>query len=149
MKTAIVYYSQHRENTKKLVDAIKTADPQVKLINIGESRISELNEYDYIGIASGICFGKFAKPLMEYLKEKLPTGKDVFALYTCGIKSEKYSKELKNFLQQKECIYHGEYCCLGYVTFGPFKLVGGLSKDHPDDEEIRGAVDFYRKLTGV
>ena len=48
MKTAIVYYSQHHENTKKLVDAIKAADSQVKLINISESRISELNEYDYI-----------------------------------------------------------------------------------------------------
>lgn len=32
MKTAIIFYSQHHKNTGKLVDAIKGADPEVKLI---------------------------------------------------------------------------------------------------------------------
>ena len=148
MRTAIVYYSQHHENTKKLVDAIKAVDPQVKLINISESRISELNEYDYIGIASGIYFGKLAKPLMEYLREKLPSGKSIFAIYTCGTKSDKYTNELKELARQKNCVYHGEYGCLGFDTFGPFKLVGGIAKGHPDETEIQGAVEFYKSITG-
>ncbi len=34
MKTAILYYSQHHGNTKKLLDAIKAADPEVVLIDV-------------------------------------------------------------------------------------------------------------------
>ena len=49
-------------------------------------------------------------------------------------------------MQEKKGIYLGEYGCLGFDTFGPFKLIGGLKKGHPTAEEIRGAVDFYRGL---
>ena len=34
MSTAIVYYSQHHGNTKKLLDTIKEANADVKLIDI-------------------------------------------------------------------------------------------------------------------
>ena len=34
MTTAIVYYSKHHGNTKKLLDAIKKADPAVELIDV-------------------------------------------------------------------------------------------------------------------
>ena len=40
----------------------------------------------------------------------------------------------------------GEYGCLGYDTFGPFKLMGGIAKGHPDGEELCGAVDFFENL---
>ena len=30
MSTAVIYYSRHHENTKKLVDAIKKANPEIK-----------------------------------------------------------------------------------------------------------------------
>ena len=35
---------------------------------------------------------------------------------------------------------------MGFDTFGPFKLVGGIAKGHPDEDEIRGAVEFYEGL---
>ena len=31
----------------------------------------------------------------------------------------------------KNCSVIGKYECLGFDTFGPFKLVGGLQKGHP------------------
>ena len=34
MSTAIIYYSEHHGNTKKLLDAIKAADPAVELIDV-------------------------------------------------------------------------------------------------------------------
>ena len=40
----------------------------------------------------------------------------------------------------------GAYHCLGFDTFGPFKLVGGIAKGHPTEEEIAGATKFYREL---
>ena len=38
MTTAIIYYSKHHGNTKKLVDAIKEAHPEIKTIDITENR---------------------------------------------------------------------------------------------------------------
>jgi len=42
----------------------------------------------------------------------------------------------------------GSYGCRGYDTYGPFKLVGGIAKGHPTEEEIDGAVAFYNKISG-
>ena len=61
MKTAIVYYSQHHGNTKKLLDAIVDADMGVTLINAAEKIEMDLRDYDRIGFASGIYFSSFAK----------------------------------------------------------------------------------------
>ena len=33
------------------------------------------------------------------------------------------------------------------TTFGPFKLMGGLAKGHPDEADIAGAVAFYKEIT--
>ena len=83
---------------------------------------------------------------MEYLKEKLPSGIKIFALFTCGNMSDRYTKELKDIVESKSGKWLGEYGCKGFDTFGPFKLVGGIAKDHPTEGEIAGAVHFYETL---
>ena len=40
----------------------------------------------------------------------------------------------------------GRYISRGYDTYGLFKLVGGLQKGNPTEEEIKRAVDFYKNL---
>jgi flavodoxin len=40
----------------------------------------------------------------------------------------------------------GRFSCKGYDTFGPFKLVGGLAKGHPDDKDLKDAVSFFKGL---
>lgn len=49
-------------------------------------------------------------------------------------------------MDSKNCNFTGRYICAGYDTFGPFKLVGGIQKGHPDADEIAGAVKFYEEL---
>ena len=34
-------------------------------------------------------------------------------------------------------------------TFGPFKLVGGIAKGHPDDKDIQNAVEFVKDLKNI
>lgn len=40
----------------------------------------------------------------------------------------------------------GRFSCKGFDTFGPFKLIGGVAKGHPDDRDLAAAVEFYRNL---
>lgn len=144
MKTAIIYESWHHGNTKKLCDAIKEKF-NADLFDVKEG-VGELEGYDLIGIASGIAYSKFYKEITQFVKDSFPKEKDVFLLYTCGKPSKDFAKEIKNILSDKKCTVKGTYCCKGLDTYGPFKLIGGLNKEHPTEAEIQGAVDFVEKI---
>lgn len=145
MKTVIVYYSKHHGNTKKLLDAIsKTED--VDLLNVIGNTSADLSVYDRIGFASGIYYGSFAKQIISFAEDHLPENKSVFYIYTHGAPKGDFLKGMRNIVARKHCKELGEYRCQGYDTFGPFKLVGGIAKGHPTNEEIAAAVTFYRKL---
>lgn len=149
--TAICYYSQHHGNTKKLLDAIRKSDPGVALIDVAKGAATngpaDLEGYDRIGFASGIYYSSFAKQLVAYLRDRLPEGKDVFFLYTAGAgRNDRFDREISEAAKEKRARILGTYGCSGYDTFGPFKLVGGLKKGHPDAKEIGEAVQFYRSL---
>ncbi|MBQ7432500.1 MAG: flavodoxin family protein [Lachnospiraceae bacterium] len=145
MKTAIVYYSKHHGNTKKLLDAI-AAKEEVVLIDVTEQTTADLSAYDRIGFASGIYYGSFAKQLVTFAKQNLPSGKKVFFLNTCGSERGSYFDSIRGVAKEKQCVEIGAYQCLGFDTFGPFKLVGGIAKGHPTQAELDGAVAFYRSL---
>ena len=145
MNTAIIYYSQHHGNTKKLLDAIAAAE-DVALIDVTADPDADLSAFDRIGLASGIYFSGFAKQLMAYADAHLPEGRDVFFIYTHGAPTGGFLKGIREITGKKKCRELGAYHCLGFDTFGPFKLVGGIAKGHPTEDEIRGAVDFYRGL---
>ena len=145
MKTAIVYYSKHHGNTKKLLDAIAVKH-EVTLIDVTARPPVDLAEYDRIGFASGIYYTSFARQLLAYAAERLPEGKDVFYIYTHGALKGDFLKAIREIAAKKKSREIGEYRCRGFDTFGPFKLVGGIAKGHPTENEIKAAVDFYEHL---
>ena len=59
---------------------------------------------------------------------------------------ESTAEEMKKFLEQKSATVTGVFSCKGYNTYGPFKLIGGLNKHHPDEKDIQNAVQFYENL---
>ena len=147
MKTVIVYYSQHHGNTKKLLDAI-AAENDITLVDVTVQSAADLSGYDRIGFASGIYYTRFAGQILEFARKYLPEGKDVFYIYTHGAPKGDFLKAIREIADKKNCREIGEYHCQGFDTFGPFRLVGGIAKGHPAEEEIREAVNFYRKLGG-
>ena len=147
MKTAIVYASVHHKNTEKVVKAIAEKHPEIELIDATKTILKDLASYDLIGFASGIFYGKFHKSLLSFITENLPLRKRVFVMYTCGSdRSETYLKDIKDLIKSKECTLTAAYSCLAYDTFGPFKLIGGINKGHPNEADLQKAVDFYEGL---
>ena len=55
-------------------------------------------------------------------------------------------KSIEQILDKKRSKVIGKFGCKGYDTFGPFKLVGGIAKGHPDEEDIKNAVEFVKVL---
>ena len=93
MKTAIVFYSRHHGNTKKLLDAIAEKYP-VTLIDATKNPSPDLSGYDAIGFASGIYYSKYHKSVLK-IAENIPAGKKVFFLHTYGAKKEGYFKSIE------------------------------------------------------
>lgn len=145
MKTAIVYYSRHHENTKKLLDAI-AAKNDVTLIDVTSNPETDLSGYDRIGFASGIYYSKFHKTLLEYAEKNMPEGKPTFFIYTYGAEKAGYTKAITEAVSKHHAKILGEFGCFGFNTFGPFKLIGGIAKGHPDQSELANAVAFYEGL---
>lgn len=145
MKTAIIYYSKHHGNTKKLLDAIAKQN-DVTLIDVLQHPQADLSGYDRIGFASGIYYSKFHKSLLQFAEERLPKGRPVFFLYTYGAEKKGYTAAITAAVQKRGARILGEYGCFGFNTFGPFKLIGGMAKGHPTADELTGAVLFYNAL---
>ena len=146
MNTAIVYYSKHHGNTKKLLDAIAQEDHAVILIDVTQQPDSDLSSFDRIGLASGIYFGSFAKQILSFAEVYLPENKAVFYLYTHGAPVGGFLKGIRAIVRRKHCRELGRYHCYGFDTFGPFGKIGGIAKGHPNEKEIAAAVKFYRSL---
>ena len=145
MKTAIVYYSKHHGNTRKLIDAI-AAEHDVTAIDATEATAADLSGYDAVGFASGIYYSKFHKTVLQFAEQNLPEGKDVFFLYTYGAEKKGYTEAITAAVKKHNAHILGEFGCFGFNTFGPFKLIGGIAKGHPDDTDLKNAVNFYNSL---
>lgn len=145
MKTAIVYYSKHHGNTKKLLDAIAERHP-VTLLDVTEEPKVDWDAYDRVGVASGIYYSKFHKKLLKFVEEQLPEGKQTFFLYTYGAEKKGYTDAITKAVEKRHGQILGAFGCFGFNTFGPFKLIGGLAKGHPDQDDLANAVTFYEQL---
>lgn len=145
MRTLIVYHSEHHGNTKKLLDAI-AQEGNVTLLDASCGTDMDCGAYDLIGFASGIYYQKFHKDVVNWAERNLSPGKRVFFLYTCGVKRDSYADDIALAVGRKGAQLVGTHACLGYDTFGPFKLVGGIAKGRPNEEDIAGAIAFYRTL---
>lgn len=145
MKTAVCYYSRHHGNTLKVLEAM-AGEGEVDLIDVTTRQTVRLEGYDCIGFASGIYGFGFHKAVVEFARQYLPQGKPVFFVYTYGGAKGNGPKDLEMIAREKGCPVLGGYSCKGYDTFGPFKLVGGIAKGHPDERDLNGARSFFRQI---
>ncbi|HJC01335.1 MAG TPA: flavodoxin family protein [Candidatus Flavonifractor merdavium] len=145
MKTAICYYSRHHGNTRSVLEAM-AQEGETALIDVTARQAVRLEEYDCVGFASGIYGFEMHKAVVEYARQYLPQGKPVFFVYTYGGAKGTGAKALAELAREKDCPVLGEFSCKGYDTFGPFKLVGGIAKGHPDGRDLENARQFYRNI---
>ena len=147
MKTAICYYSRHHGNTLKVLEAMAEA-ADIDLIDVTSRMAAPLPQYARIGFASGIYYSKFHPTVIDYAERYLPQGKEVFFVATHGSKScpEKYFSAIRQVTEEKGCPILGAFSCCGYDTFGPFKLIGGMAKGHPDAADLQNARAFIQAL---
>ena len=147
MKTAVCYYSRHHGNTLKILEAM-AGEGNVDLIDVTSRQTVRMEEYDCVGFASGVYFGKLHDSVLAFARQYLPQGKPVFFVCTYGGDKGGSTKALSEIAKEKGCPVLGEFGCKGYDTFGPFKLVGGIAKGHPDTRDLDNARSFFQQIKG-
>ncbi len=145
MKSIIIYASSHHGNTRKVVETI-AKECEVELLDVGSVREKDLSDYDLIGLASGIFYSKFAEDILDFARVNLPMNKDVFLIATAGNPRDGNFNAIAKIVGEKNCKEVGRFQCKGFDTYGPFKIVGGIQKGHPDEKELQEAVSFYKEL---
>ncbi|MCX8189841.1 MAG: flavodoxin family protein [Candidatus Diapherotrites archaeon] len=145
MKTAIICVSKHHGNTKKIAKAMAKI-LKADIFEPKDVKTKKLEEYDFIGLGSGIYAFKHDKEILE-LACKIPKLKSSFFIFsTSGSGNAKYHKTLKKTLESKGNKVIGEFACPGYDTFAIFKLFGGLNKGRPNKDDLAKAEDFAKKI---
>ena len=145
MKTAICYYSAHHGNTLRLLEAMADGN-DIELIDVRARAAVCLEQYDAVGFASGIYFGKFHDSVINFLRQYLPAGANVFFVSTCGHISKRNTAAISAAAAEKRANVLGSFSCRGYDTFGPFRLVGGIACGRPNERDIHNAPKFYASL---
>ncbi len=150
MKSLLVLYSYHHNNTAKIANVFaKVLDAQIKTPQ--QINPEELQEYSLIGFGSGIYSAKHHKALLD-LADKLPqvTNKKAFIFSTSAIMGEaKVAKDhsmLREKLQSKGYMIVDEFSCKGFNTNSFLKLFGGMNKGRPSAEDLKHAEEFAQNL---
>jgi flavodoxin len=150
MKSLIILFSYHHNNTEKVANVIsKTLGAEIKTPQQVNLNPDSLSEYDLVGFGSGIYFGKIHKVLLD-LADKLPqaTGKKAFIFSTSGQtgKTAKFHQQLREKLEAKGFTIVDEFNCAGFDTFGALKIMGGIKKGRPNEEDLKAAETFAQNL---
>lgn len=144
MKTAIVYKSIHHGNTEKIAE-VMAKSLEADLYDLKDVTKDVIKKYSLIGFGPGIYHGKPHKKLMTFVEElDRVENKKTFVFTTSG--RGKPNKWLTENLSKKGFEVIGEFHSKGYDTYGFIKLVGGISKGKPDEEDLKNAEKFVNGL---
>jgi flavodoxin len=150
MKCLVIYKSIHHQNTAKIAGAI-AEELSASLSSLDDQNSDLLDDYDLIGIGSGIYFGKHHRGLIDFVRRADNLGgKKVFLFYTSGFEKfptrPVFHEALLSEINKKGAEVVGFFSCRGLETYGPFRIGGGKNKGHPSDADLMEARAFAQDL---
>ncbi len=150
MKSLLVLYSYHHNNTEKIANVFaKVLDAQIKTPQ--QINPDELQKYSLIGFGSGIYGAKHHEFLLD-LADKLPqvTNKKAFIFSTSAIMGKAKVAEdhssLREKLESKGFMIVDEFACKGFNTNSFLKIFGGMNKGRPNASDLKAAEEFAQNL---
>lgn len=149
-KGLIIYISIHHHNTEKVANVIARV-LDADLFKPNEVSQDIIPRYGLIGFGSGIYYGKHHRNLLSFVENlSKMDGRKAFIFSTSGLRRiplfHDFNKPLEEKLRKKGFMVIGNFSCRGFTTHGPFKLLGGINKGHPNENDLAKAEAFAKKL---
>jgi len=150
MKSIVIFESIHHNNTEKIAKIIAD-EIGAELVNVRKFTDShkDLDDYDLVGFGSGIYYGKIHKNIKKFIEttEHIDNQR-TFIFTTSGRGKKSFHKKFKELLESQGFDVVAEFVCKGFDTFGPLKIVGGINKGRPNEEDLANAKSFGKSLLG-
>ena len=89
-----------------------------------------------ICLASGIYYNRLHAGILKWLKSINIKDKEIGILYTCGFRYKDYSKKIRKYVIDNGAKYIGNCWCRGYDTYGFLSKIGGIAKNHPNNQNL-------------
>ena len=153
MKTLIVCVSVSHGNTAKIADAM--ADVlSATVVDPDEIDATVIADYDLVGFGSGI-FGMAFHPRLRDFVRNLPRvhrKQAAFVFATRGgpkLTSVLYLPRMERLLGAKGFQVAGTFSCLGFDTWRPLRILGGLNKGRPNAADLDAAKEAHIKMVNA
>ena len=141
MKSLILLYSYHHNNTEKIAEVFsRVLDAPIK--RTGDVTPQDVSGYDLVGFGSGIYSDKHHPSMMEFV-DHLPhePGKKAFIFSTSRMSNKAKTatdhSSIRDKLEAKGYSVIGEFQCLGFNTNSFLKYFGGMNKGRPNAKDLK------------
>ena len=146
MKSIIIYESVHHSNTEKIAKAMAD-EIGARIINVRDISVDDLDNYDLVGFGSGIYYGKVHKNIKNFVESIKSVNKQKsFVFITSGRGKDDFAEKFKELLEFYGFDVASTFSCKGFDTFGLLKLIGGINKGRPNEEDLANARKFAKSL---
>lgn len=146
MRILAIVQSTHQGNTRKVAEAMADVVPMT-ITDAEHAARYDFHDYDIVGFGSGIYYGKHDEKLIKLVSSLDNQSAYVFVFSTSGSKGfEKNNKPLIDLLEKRNKVVLGSFGCTGHDKFWMFKLIGGLNKGHPDDQDLRNVREWIADI---
>lgn len=150
MKSVIVLYSYHHNNTEKLAKVFSNV-LDAPILRLEDIPFDSLSEYDLVGFGSGIYGDQFHPSMLEYADQIPDTSdKKAFLFSTAAMTSDwkiaTDHSEIREKLEKKGYKIVGEYQCPGFNTNSFLKYLGGMNKGRPNSKDLQKAGELAQKI---
>ena len=146
MKSTIVCKSVHHGNTMKVARVM--ADVlDADLFTPEDARSADLDGYDLYGFGSGIYAFRHHPSILNLVPDLRVSGGRSFIFSTYGLGPVTlYHRSLRRRLHGAGIPVVGEFSCKGLDRFAFLRLIGGINRGRPNDEDLRLARCFAVNL---
>jgi len=149
MNSLLVCASRSHGNTAKVAHAIAKV-LGARVVDVAQFDPSRVGEYDLVGFGSGIYGMSFDGELRRFVASLPPArGTHAFVFATSGfgrINERPFRRPLAAMLETAGYQVIDSFCCRGLDTWLPLRIVGGINKGHPDDDDLARARRFARQV---
>ena len=149
MKTLIIVESKHCGNTRKVAEAMAKAVEGTVVTDTEGVKRYDLHDFDFVGFGSGIYAGSFDKRIVRLVNSLGDDPAKVFVFSTSGGGDAAYNQKLVKVLEEKNKTIVGDFACKGLDKFFFLRLIGGVNKGCPTEEELRRAGEFLRGIQSI
>ena len=151
----IVCTSLHHGNTRKVAEAMAAACGG-RVLEPGDEALRLAEDCALLGVGSGIFFGHHHKTALDFAGSLgAGRGRPAFIFSTSGtgdrparLAGRDYHRRMRAALLERGFNIAGEFSCRGYDTYGPWRIFGGFSRGHPNEQDLRDAQAFVLGLDG-